>query len=398
MATIIPISTQSTTGMSPVGVTLVAMAGELVLIGFHQAFDETGESLPPLVTARDSNNNIIPITLINTVSDADLLTLALYFIVPTDSTYEIRATSPEQSQIVLSATNFAGVNLSAPIAESAVVPNTIEPAITLPAVGDNSSQRIVDLVSALPGVPIIPADDTATSTLYQQQSASLNGAGFTLVNNLADRVYVAVEGATEVNGIAIALNPAIVCVARNTLVTMADGSLKPVQEIKRGDRVFTNLEMTTVETVAQLNITYLGADEKPNIVTIRKNSLGPGLPFQELKLTDPHPLIIDGVRRPARCFINFPGVSQSQQSIPVKELLPTEPDHTYAIYDLVFDHDTNYIANGVLTQAHSPYCHVGFLPKESYFNPKNYKEERSWHCLNHPLPWDDTILPKPQTK
>lgn len=34
---------------------------------------------------------------------------------------------------------------------------------------------------------------------------------------------------------------------------------------------------------------------------------------------------------------------------------------------------------------HSPWCVVDFLPE-------NYREERAWHCLAHPLLWDDYVI------
>ena len=47
------------------------------------------------------------------------------------------------------------------------------------------------------------------------------------------------------------------------------------------------------------------------------------------------------------------------------------------MYDIIFDHDDDYVANGLQMQAHSPYCVIGSLPKKDYYDIKNYKEKKS---------------------
>ncbi len=180
------------------------------------------------------------------------------------------------------------------------------------------------------------------------------------------------------------------CVSGDTLITMADHSLKEIRYLKRGDQVSGG------QTIAKLKIIPLTPDAKLSIVHIPRNTFGNILPTRDLWITSPHPIIMDGVRRPACCLERFPGVTWHMSTKSASEILPKEPDGSYKLYDLVFDHDEYYIANGIKVEAHSPYHPDDPLPKDLYFDLRNYHEERSHIGLNHCLPYDDKTVINPK--
>ena len=196
-------------------------------------------------------------------------------------------------------------------------------------------------------------------------------------------------------GLTVTLQSILSCLAHNTAVTMADGSTKHISAIKRGDSVYGNASGTVINKVARVNKTEMRSNYKPCLVKIQKDTFGQGLPNRELLITGPHPLILDGVRRPACCYERFKGVKWYMCNEPAINILPKDNDGTYSVYDLVFDHDGDYIANGVTVQAHSPYHPYDPLPKELYYDVKNYKSIVSYDCLNHKLPYDHKTIVDP---
>ncbi len=64
-----------------------------------------------------------------------------------------------------------------------------------------------------------------------------------------------------------------------------------------------------------------------------------------------------------------------------ENVLPLAKDGKYYFYDIQFDHEGEYIVNGLISQSRSPYASVSPLPKELYFEEKNYKEERVGNTL-----------------
>lgn len=191
---------------------------------------------------------------------------------------------------------------------------------------------------------------------------------------------------------------AFVCLARGTNILMADGSRKEIQDIKRGDLVAGNKDRTIIHKVAALNDSIIDGDRYIDIVTMEKDALQQNVPDEKLILSGNHPIFYKNARRPAKCFCLCKGItfySKANEEMPVKELLTkSEEDTFYHMYDLQFDHDGSYIANGVEVQSRSPYSEITPLPKELYFEPEKYWKEKSrvWDSLDQSLPLDDTIV------
>lgn len=150
------------------------------------------------------------------------------------------------------------------------------------------------------------------------------------------------------------------CVVRDTMILMMDGSLKPIQEIQRGDLVAPN------HKVARLCETHIDPSTIIDMMVFNINSLGFDSPKKELTITSNHPILYNHARRPARCFREFIGVSKIKRH-----------NITY-LYDLQFDHDGSYFANGVEIQSCSPHSTLTPLPKELYWDQNLYSEESVW--------------------
>lgn len=187
-------------------------------------------------------------------------------------------------------------------------------------------------------------------------------------------------GGAAAVGHAASLDSTAVCLAKDSMITMADGSNKEIQKIKRGDLIMDN--KGAFNKVARILHTVHSDTSKIDIVKINKNALGTDLPNKDLYITGWHPILYRGARRPARCLKNLNGIKWWYFNIKAGEILPkddgqddkNEDVKTYSLYNIQFDHDGLFIANGLTVQAVSPYSKLFPLKKELYFNLEQYKD------------------------
>jgi hypothetical protein len=194
----------------------------------------------------------------------------------------------------------------------------------------------------------------------------------------------ALGGSTSQDLIIFKMNN-LICVTGDTSILMADGSTKLIKHIKRGDVVAPN------HPVARLCMEKIDYSSKIDLVIFEENCLG-NRPDKQLVITPNHPIFYKNARRPAKCFEKCPGVTLIENTpiSQVTDLLDTSGD--IYLYDLQFDHDGSYIANGVEIQSRSPYSYYGPLPKELYFDQTLYCPDQVWDCSDHLLPLDMTCL------
>lgn len=179
----------------------------------------------------------------------------------------------------------------------------------------------------------------------------------------------------------------LVCVVGQTKILMVDGSERLIRDLKRGDIVAPHHQ------IARLRYERLSERSLIDLMIFEKGCFGT-TPHQTLIVTPNHPIFYRGARRPARCFEGCPHVTTIKQT-PVhalRSLFPTLND--MCLYDLQFDHDGSYIANGVEIQSRSPYsCHDP-LPRDLYYDQSLYIEGigNVWDHLDHPMPYDPRPL------
>jgi hypothetical protein len=182
------------------------------------------------------------------------------------------------------------------------------------------------------------------------------------------------------------------CVAENTQILMLNGSKKSIQEIKRGDIVAGDPDFKKNHMVARLNVSYLHCETPIDIIKVRPGTFGENVPNQSLIITANHPIIYGHERKPAKCFIKFPGVTHYKK-IRSKDLINVPGQLN--LYDLQFDHDGTYVANGVTVQSKCPRSESTPLPKELYFDHNLYTNETTWDSYDHDLPFNDDPLNPP---
>jgi hypothetical protein len=173
----------------------------------------------------------------------------------------------------------------------------------------------------------------------------------------------------------------LICVVGDTLILMVNGSTKMIKDIQRGEIVAPNHQ------VARLCIEKIDYSSHIDLVVFEKNCLGT-YPNNRLVITPNHPIFYKNARRPAKCFRACPGVTLIEKT-PISQLshiLDTSID--IVLYDLQFEHDGSYIANGVEIQSRSPNSFYGSLPKELYFEPSLFCPEIVWDSSDHLLPLD----------
>jgi hypothetical protein len=180
-----------------------------------------------------------------------------------------------------------------------------------------------------------------------------------------------------------------VCTIKGTLILMANGQHCPIEKLERGQLV--RGYQNQCYQVARVNRQYLRQGELVDFVEFTPNSLGQTCPANRLMLTNNHPIFFKGARRPAKCFKLLPNIIEHHQ-VPIDQIAPLEDDQYYCLYDLQFDNDGSYIAEGLVLQSRSPWSNLTPLPKDLYFDVSIYSDQRHWDSLNHTLPINSDIL------
>jgi uncharacterized repeat protein (TIGR01451 family) len=157
------------------------------------------------------------------------------------------------------------------------------------------------------------------------------------------------------------------CVLPDTLIRMVDGTSKKIQDLKRGECVFPN------HRIARVTETPINPKQVVDVMIFSVGSLERQIPNKQLMITPNHPLVWQNTRRPAKCFRSIIGVSMTRLTGVEK------------LYDLQFDHEGSYYANGVEVQSCSPHSSLNPLPKELYYNPLLYTGQMVWDTFDHPL-------------
>ena len=187
------------------------------------------------------------------------------------------------------------------------------------------------------------------------------------------RVTFRITGGGDINldidGSAGSITSALICVAKDTKVLMADGSEKPIQNIQRGDYVANNFGQTNNNKVARIIHSKISPMTPISIITIEKDAICPNQPKQKIIMTSGHPILYNGLRYRAKCFKNFNGVKyHSKSKTLAKDILPPNEDGSYSLYNIQYEHDGYFIANGLIVDSIPPLSIIAPLPKELYFH------------------------------
>jgi len=173
----------------------------------------------------------------------------------------------------------------------------------------------------------------------------------------------------------LSLFSSLVCITRDTEILLVDGNTKMVQDLVRGDIVAGDPNRSVCHRVTRIPKQILSANSPVDIVTFEPNSLGDNIPSKKLTTTMGHSLLYQEARRPAFCFVNYPGVTRYERTHKANDLMIVEPDGSYILYDIQFDHIGSFVANGVVLQSRLPWSLLTPLPKELYFDQTLYQSQ-----------------------
>ena len=187
------------------------------------------------------------------------------------------------------------------------------------------------------------------------------------------------------------LTSTLVCVARDTQILMADFTLMNVQDLKRGDLVQGHDNQS--HKIARVLHSMCPPNYMIDLVKMEKNALGLGKPNRDTLISGWHPILYRGIRKPAKCFQNYPGITHWYHTIEASEVLPLDDNrNTYSLFNLQFDHEVMFNANGLDVQAVSPHSRLMPLPKHLFFDETLEDKPLVSESYIIDTQWDDTIL------
>ena len=202
-------------------------------------------------------------------------------------------------------------------------------------------------------------------------------SGPVVANGIVGGPYIvevqAIDGATVFPNITqFNLTNLPVCIAYGSRILMANGSLKPIQDINKGDEVAADKSSSKIFKVAKVNELQVEGSAT-DLVVFEKNSLGPGCPINKLITTGSHTIFINGMKRPAKSFSKRKGVTRYFQGKSNKHPL-SDKEYSYQdlidqkapfiLYDLQFDTPGSYVVEGIQVKSRDPRSKITPLEKE----------------------------------
>jgi len=169
----------------------------------------------------------------------------------------------------------------------------------------------------------------------------------------------------------ITIDP-VPCLTTNTKILLSDHSEKMIQNIRRGDIVAADPQISRRYLVSRVLSDQYSGNSVLDICEFKPNSIAQNVPNQTLYITSGHPIVHNGARRASRLFTEFDGVTESK-NIKFDNLIEGQNDHR--LWDLQFDTVGSYVANGVTVQSRHPQSFITPMPKELYFDQKLYSPE-----------------------
>jgi hypothetical protein len=219
-------------------------------------------------------------------------------------------------------------------------------------------------------------DETKGTNIHTQSITFNNGQSIIFVDpDVSEDISFEFSGSTGIGPAEMIVGSIFfeaaeaTCVLEGSRILMADGSLKEVQNIQRGDLVLTAHGPLPVSRLIEEKLR-----EKVYLIKIPKGCIDNIIPYSDLYVCSGHVIRHLGARRFASTLSCYKGV----ETLRGKRETITDKK---AMYDLQFDIETFYYVEGLESQSRSPYCHYSPLPKELYYNRGLYKNIRVSNAL-----------------
>lgn len=362
-----------------------ASTGDVILITIHSRVTNT----PAPLTVQILGPPNPPTTLINEANAVysdivpqNVITSVYYAIAPADSVnYGVNVTTGTAREFVLGVTVLSGVDTNIAFTSATSIDTVGSTTVTTGnvATGDLIFDALT-LVSANNTITPLPS-----ATQVYQTSNTSGDIGNGSRDGLFDRTVTGTTTYTalfdlQYSTVSVGLFASVICVARDTEILMADGSIKKIQNVERGDLVAGDFE-GSVNRVARVIETKMAGVTPVSIVKMARDSLGFDQPYQELVLSSGHPILYGERRYRAKCFRGIPGVKYySRAKNTAAKLLPLNDDkNSYSLFNIQYEHDGYFVANGVVVDSVPVLSRTHPLPRELYFDPELYNVKTEYN-------------------
>jgi hypothetical protein len=151
----------------------------------------------------------------------------------------------------------------------------------------------------------------------------------------------------------------------DTLILLANGQWKKVQNLARRDSIAG--KDGSALPLCRLIVKDISAS-RIDFIAVPKDAIAPGMPMNDLYCRKHHYFLYGDKLYAAESFLSFPGVRRIRGY--AKEVLGKELSKLSKLrmYDLQFETEGFYIAEGLLCPSRSPYDADDPLPRELFFD------------------------------
>jgi hypothetical protein len=180
-----------------------------------------------------------------------------------------------------------------------------------------------------------------------------------------------------------------ICVLENTHILLANGQWKKVQDLTRGELIAGKdgsalpLCRLIVKDISVARIDF---------IVIPKDAIAPGIPMNDLYCCKHHYFLYGDKLYAAESFLSFPGVRRIRGY--AKEVLGKELPKLSKLrmYDLQFETEGFYIAEGLVSPSRSPYDADDPLPRELFFDKGLFRtgipKSQLDHLMGYPVSFE----------
>ena len=350
------------------------------------------------ITSVTVNGTDITPNLINKQIGGVLMTAVYYYIIPAIENYSATVTSTTEQEFVVGLTAFSGVDTSRmPTFFESATSSDLSPTDTV-TTGNvpNNPDLIVDVITTGNRRVITPTlPPPIPIQIYQAQESPIGGiTGAAFRRNFDGVDTYSLNSFDLYTTVSVGLFAlAVICVAHDTQILLADGTTKAIHNIKRGDRIAGDLNRNTANKVARVIYNRMPGITPVSLVKITKDAIGVNQPTTDLILTSGHPILYNDKLYRAKSFRKLPGVTYcSSHKTTASDILPiNKKKNKYVLYNIQYEHDGFYVANGLIVNSVPPLSSIMPLPKNLYFNKKlyNVKQESIVPALTK-----ETIMPQ----
>ena len=164
------------------------------------------------------------------------------------------------------------------------------------------------------------------------------------------------------------------CVARDTRILMANGLERLVQYVKRGDMIAGDIDHSKKYRVARVIHNRLSGMTPISMIKINADALGYYQPSIETIISSNHPIFYNDSRYTAKAFRKNKEIKYfSKSKTLARDILPVNNDDSYSLYNIQFEVDGYFVANGLVVDSLSPFSTILPLPRELYFDDGLYE-------------------------